>query len=91
MVAVANEVTVVVVTAKVTLVPPGATVTVDGTVADALSLDSETEMPPLGAALLKVTVPVEDVPPVTLVGLRDTDDSATEGVMVSAVVLLTLL
>jgi len=82
MVAVANEATVVVVTANVALVPPGATVTVDGTVADALSLDSETEMPPLGATLVKVTVPADELPPVTLIGLSDTDAGVTPCVAV---------
>jgi hypothetical protein len=66
--------------------------TEDGTVAAELLLDRAIEMPPLGAALLKVTVPVEDVPPVTLVGLSDTEDrAAAGGVIVSAAVLLMLL
>jgi hypothetical protein len=49
-----------VVTVKVVVVVPAATVTEAGTVALALLLDSEIETPPAGAALLKVTVPVED-------------------------------
>ena len=32
--------------------------------------ESDTTAPPLGAAPLKVTLPREEVPPVTLVGLR---------------------
>jgi hypothetical protein len=50
-------------------------------------------MPPAGAAALKVTVPVEDVPVTTLAGLTATDESATlaEGAMLSAAVLLTPL
>ena len=91
MVAVAAVVPDVVVTVKVEVVPPAATVTVAGTFAIVLLLESATEIPPMGAALVNVIVPVDDVPPVTLVGLRDTDDSATEGVIVSAAVLLTLL
>ena len=44
--------------------------------AAALSLDKVTSTPPVGAAAFKVTVPVEDSPPVTLDGSRVTDDSA---------------
>ena len=53
---------------------PAATVTVAGTVAAAvLLLLSETEAPPTGAWALRVTVPVEGVPPVTLEGLTLTE------------------
>ena len=83
MVAVAEEVTAFVVTVNVAVVLPAATATVAGTVADVLLLDSATEIPPVGAAALKVTVPVDELPPVTVVGLRDTDDKATAGVMAS--------
>lgn len=38
--------------------------------ADLLSLDSATEIPPVVADPLRVTVPVELLPPATLVGLR---------------------
>jgi hypothetical protein len=64
-----------------------------GTLAAVLLLDSATEIPPDGAALLKVTVPVAEVPLFTLVGLTATDDRAAlaAGVIVSAAVLLTLL
>ena len=44
---------------KVTLVVFAGTVTLDGTFAAALLLDRSTTIPPLGAALLNVTVPVE--------------------------------
>ena len=37
-------------------------------------LDSNTSAPPLGAAALKVTVPVEEAGPTTLVGLTDSAD-----------------
>src|SRR5262249_21715173 len=52
---------------------PCNTVTLAGTVAAALLLDRVTSAPPAGAALERVTVPVDCVPPVTLVGLTDTD------------------
>jgi len=57
-----------VVTVKVALVAPAATVTEAGTVALALLLDRLTASPPVGAALEIVTVPVEDAPPITVVG-----------------------
>ena len=73
MLTVALAVTGVVVTVNVALVAPAATVTFAGTVAAAvLLLVSVTTAPPAGAALFNVTVPVEEVPPVTLVGLRET-------------------
>ena len=88
-----EEVTDVVFTVKVAVWLPAATVTEAGTVAAVLLLESETEAPPVGAAVLNVTVPVVDVPPVTLAGLTDTEDNATvvAGVIASVAVLLTLL
>lgn len=66
-------------TLKLALVCPADTVTLDGTVAtDVLLLDSDTLAPPEGAAPLRVTVPVELLPPLTLVGLRVSDESVTE-------------
>ena len=61
--------------------------------AEALLLDKDTEIPPVGAAPLKVTVPVGEVPPGTLVGFTESEERATviAGVMVSAAVLLTPL
>ncbi len=72
--------TALVVTVKVALVAPAATVTLAGTVATAvLLLERLTAAPPLGAAPLSVTVPCEELPPVTLVGFKVTDDNATAG------------
>ena len=69
--------TVLVVTVKVAVVLPAATVTLEGTVAyEVLLLLSVTVAPPLGARPLNVTVPVEFVPPLTLVGLRVKEESA---------------
>ena len=41
-------------------------------------LESVTVAPPAGAAPLKVTVPVEEFPPVTLVGFSESEASVTE-------------
>ena len=61
--------TVLVFTVKLALMAPAATVTLGGTVADVLLLDREMTAPPLAAGLLRVTVPVDGFPPLTLVGL----------------------
>lgn len=58
---------------NVALVWLSSTVTVAGTCAAALSLERLTTAPPAGAALVRLTVPVEDWPPVTLDGLALTD------------------
>src|SRR5438093_115246 len=60
----------------VPLVLPAGTVTLAGTVAPpVLLLDRLTTAPPLGAGALSVTVPVEELPPVTLDGLRLREES----------------
>jgi hypothetical protein len=70
--------TVRVVTAKVALFDPAARVTLAGTVAaEVLLLVSVTTAPPVGAALLNVTVPVEDAPPSTVGGLKETEATVT--------------
>src|SRR6266513_1522692 len=73
--------TALVLTVKVALVAPAATVTLEGTVAAAvLLLESATCAPPAGAAPLNVTVPVEVcVPPITLVGLSVSEESVAGG------------
>ena len=87
MVATVDAVTPTVLTVNSALVAPAATVTLAGTVAAALALESATLNPPAGAADVNVTVPCADVPPVTLVGLTETADSeAVGGVTVSVAV-----
>ena len=69
MVAEVEAVTEAVVAVKVVLVVPAATVALAGTPATAvLLLDSATTAPPAGAALVKVTLPCDVPPPVTLMG-----------------------
>jgi hypothetical protein len=64
----------IVVTVNVAVVAPAGTVTLTGTVAAAvLPLDSVTTAPPDGAGPFSVTVPVDEVPPITEVGLRVTE------------------
>jgi ABC-type Na+ efflux pump permease subunit len=92
MVAVAEMVTADVVVVNVAVELPALTVTEAGVEALALLSDSDTTMPPAGAGPVRVTVPVEEVPPVTLAGLTDTAESATAGgVMVSDEVRVTPL
>jgi hypothetical protein len=71
MVTVVDAATVLVLTVNDALVAPAATVTLEGTLAAVvLLLESTTCAPPVGAGPLRVTVPVEEFPPVTLVGLK---------------------
>ena len=60
---------------KLALVPPAGTVTLEGTVAAGLLLESATCAPPAGAGAFSVTVPVEELPPVTLAGLRASEET----------------
>src|SRR4051794_9068809 len=67
-----------VVTVNVAVVAPGATVTLASTCAtEVLLLDSDTLAPPVGAGPVKATVPVEELPAVTLIGFNASDDNDT--------------
>ena len=81
-----DESTSIVPTAKVAVVVPPRTVTLAGTVTTAvLLLESVTCAPPAGAGPLSVTVPVEELPPLTLTGFK-VNDEGTGGITVSAAV-----
>jgi hypothetical protein len=68
-----------VVIVNVALVAPAGTVTLDGTVATfGRLLPRLTRVPPAGAAADSLTVPVAEVPPVTLVGLTVKEDRLGE-------------
>src|SRR5712692_7559111 len=69
MVATVGAETGAVLTVKLALLEPAGTVTLDGTPATGLLLDSTTCAPPTGVALFSTTVPMEGIPPLTLVGL----------------------
>ncbi len=80
MVTAVDAATALVLTVNVALVAPAATATVDGTWATVvLLLESATVAPPAGAAPLRVTVPVEELPPTTLVGFSASDERVGGG------------
>jgi len=85
--------TALVLTVKEALVAPAATVTLEGPLVTAiLLLERAIGAPPAGAGPLSVTVPVEEFPPVTVVGFRATDVRVgSAGVTVSDAVLVTPL
>ena len=65
------------VTVNVALVAPAVTVTLGGVFADAELSESVTTAPPDGAAPVSVTVPCEEPPPTTEVGLTVNDERDT--------------
>jgi len=69
-----------VVIVKLALVAPAGTVTLAGTLA-ALGrlLVNDTTLPPAGAAAGSVTVPVDGLPPVTLLGLTVNEERLADG------------
>ena len=72
--------TIDVLTVKVALALPAGMVTMDGTLAAPLLLESMTCAPPAGAGPLSVTVPVEDCrPPTTLVGFSVSEATVMGG------------
>ena len=78
---------------NVPFVAPAGMAIPEGTKAGDPAVQSSMAMPPVGAAVLRVTVPVIFVPPLTVVGFTDTVTTETvgDGVTVSTAVLLTLL
>ena len=78
MVAVVFELALVVLTLKMPVVFPAPMVTVVGTVTEDSLLCSVTISPPVGAGLLRVTVPDEAFPAATFVGPTFTETSAGE-------------
>jgi hypothetical protein len=75
--------TTLVVTVNFALVAPADTVTLAGTVATAvLLLERVTITPPVGAGSDSVTVPVDGLPPVTVLGLRVSELRAGAAVLV---------
>lgn len=58
-------------------VAPAGTVMLGGTATADVWLASATTAPPVGAAAVSVTDPADDVPPVTLAGLKETDANET--------------
>jgi hypothetical protein len=77
---VVDAVTALVLTVNVVLVAPAATVTLEGTLAAVVLLpESMTCAPPVGAGPLSVTVPVEEFPPVTLVGFSESKERERDG------------
>ena len=81
---------------NVALVAPAGMMTLEGTLAAPLLLESRTCAPPAGAGPLSVAVPVEDCkPPITLVGLSESEErvggGGGAGATVSEAVLVTPL
>ena len=83
--------TTLVVIVNVALVALAGTVTLPGTVAAELLLDSVTCAPPAGAGPSSVTVPVELLPPITVVGLSPSEERPAAGFTVRVAVRVTPL
>jgi hypothetical protein len=64
---------------KVALAAPAGTVTLEGTLAAVLLLERTTWAPPAGAGPLSVTVPVEELPPVTVEGFSVSEERVGTG------------
>src|SRR2546425_12849229 len=77
MVAEVDAATALVVIVNGALVAPAGTVTLPGTEAAELLLDSVTCAPPAGAGPSSVAVPVELLPPVTVVGFTPSEERRT--------------
>ena len=72
---VVEAVTALVLTVKDALVAPAGTVTLEGTLATVvLLLERATSAPPAGAGPVRVTVPVEEFPPVAVVGFNEREE-----------------
>ena len=72
--------TIEVLTVKDAELAPAGTITLEGTLAAPLLLERTTIAPPVGAALVRVTVPVEDSsPPTTLDGLSVNEERVSGG------------
>src|SRR5206468_6581706 len=64
---------------KLALLWPAGTVTLTGTVATVLSVESATATPPAGATRFRLTVPVEELPPMSAVGFRQVAEKSGGG------------
>src|SRR5258706_437604 len=85
MVTVVDATTGLVLTVNVALLAPAVIVTLEGTRAtNVLLLESVICAPPAGAGPLNVTVPVDELPPTTLVGFSVSVESETEAVLLGA-------
>src|SRR5947208_10938698 len=74
---------------KVALLLPAGTITLEGTLAAPLLLESITCASPAGAGPLSVTVPMDDcAPPITLVGFNVSEETTGGGVGVTGSIIV---